>query len=58
MSPHNTRRQGTLRSWGAPHAFNIGVFKYGKSDSTTIKHIYNESDNLNDSCDVALGSAN
>ena len=29
-----------------PHAFNIGVFKYGKSNPTTIKHIYNESTNL------------
>ena len=28
-----------------PHAFNIGVFKYGKSNPTTIKHIYNESEN-------------
>ena len=41
-----------------PHASIIGVFKYGKNNSTTMKHIYNESDNLNESCDVALGSAN
>ena len=41
-----------------PHAFNIGVFKYGKSNSTTIKHIYNESENFNESCDVAFNSNN
>ena len=41
-----------------PHAFNIGVFKYGKSNSTTIKHIYNESENLNESCGVAFDSNN
>ena len=29
-----------------PHAFSIGVFKYGKSNRTTIKHNYNESENL------------
>ena len=52
-SPHNTRGQGTLCSW-APHAFNIDVFKYGKSNPTTIKHIYNESENLNENCDVPV----
>ena len=41
-----------------PHAFDIGVFKYSKSDPTTIKHIYNESDNLNESWDVAFDSNN
>ena len=41
-----------------PHAFNIGVFKYSKSNPTTIKHIYNESENLNESCDVAYDSNN
>ena len=39
-----------------PHAFNIGVLKYDKSNPTTIKHIYNESENLNESCDVAFDS--
>ena len=39
-----------------PHAFKIGMFKYDKSNSTTIKHIYNESENLNESCDVAFQS--
>ena len=39
-----------------PHAFDIGVFKYGKSNHTTIKHIYSESENLNESCDVAFDS--
>ena len=41
-----------------PHAFNIGVFRYGKSNPTTIKHIYNESENLNESCDVAFDNNN
>ena len=36
----------------------MGVFKYGKSKSTTIKHIYNESENLNESCDVVFDSNN
>ena len=31
-----------------PHAFNSGVFKYGKSNPTTIKLIYNKSENLNE----------
>ena len=29
-----------------PQAFNIGVFKYGKSNPTAIKHIYNESERI------------
>ena len=41
-----------------PHAFNIGVFKYDKSNPTTIKHIHNESENLNESCDIAFDSNN
>ena len=28
------------------HASDIGVFEYGKSNPTTIKDIYNESENL------------
>ena len=40
-----------------PHAFDICVFKYDKSNPTTIKHI-NESENLNESCDVAFDSNN
>ena len=36
----------------------IGVFEYGKSNLTTIKHIYNESENLNESCGVAFDSNN
>ena len=39
-----------------PHAFDIGVFKYSKSNLSTIKHINNESENLNESCDVAFDS--
>ena len=41
-----------------PRAFNIGVFKYGKSNPNTIKHIYNESENLKEGCDVAFDSNN
>ena len=41
-----------------PHTFNIGVIKYDKSNPTTIKHINNESGNLNESCDVAFDSNN
>ena len=41
-----------------PHAFNIGVFKYGKRNLTTIKYIYNESENFNGSYDVAFDSNN
>ena len=41
-----------------PHAFDIGVFKYSKSNPTTIKHIYNEFENLNESSDVAFHSNN
>ena len=41
-----------------PQAFNIGVFKYDKSNPTAIKHIHNESENLNESCDVAFDSNN
>ena len=37
-----------------PHTFNIGVFKCSKSNSTTIKHIYDESANLIDSYDIAF----
>ena len=36
-----------------PHIFGIGVFKCSKNNSIAIKHINNESVNLNDSCDVA-----
>ena len=41
-----------------PHAFNIGVFKYGKNNRTTIQHIYNKFEILNESCDVGLDSNN
>ena len=39
-----------------PDAPYIGVFEYGKGNPTIIKHIYNESENLNESCDVAFDS--
>ena len=38
----NTRRQGRCASEALPHAFDIGMFKYGKSNPTTIKHIYSK----------------
>ena len=41
-----------------PYAFNIRVFKYGKNNSPTIKHIYNESESLNERCGVAFDSSN
>ena len=41
-----------------PHVFNIGLFKYGKSNSTTIKHIHNESEHFDESCDIALDGNN
>ena len=37
-----------------PHTLNIGMFKWGKNNSATKKNIYNESDNLIDSCEVAF----
>ena len=41
-----------------PTPLNIGVFKYGKSNPITIKHIYNESEKMKGSCDVAYDSNN
>ena len=37
-----------------PHSFNIGRFKSGKNNSTTIKHIHNEPAKLIDSYNVAF----
>ena len=36
-----------------PHAFQIGVFKFGFTISTAIKHIYKESANIIEGCNVA-----
>ena len=36
----------------------LGVFKYRKTTLPQIKHIYNESENLNVSCDIAFDSKN
>ena len=36
-----------------PHAYHIGVFKFVFTISTAIKHIYKESANLIEGCDVA-----
>ena len=41
-----------------PDALFVGVFEYGKGNPTIIKHIYNESENFNESCDVAFDSNN
>ena len=38
-----------------PHIFDIGVFKCGKA-ILPLKHIYNESDNVINSCDFAFDS--
>ena len=35
-----------------PHILNIGMFKSGKKYSTAIKHIYNESANKIEGCNV------
>ena len=35
---------------------NIGMSKCSKGNPTTMKHIYNESENLYESCDVAFHS--
>ena len=37
-----------------PQTFDIGVFKSGKTNSSAIKPIDNESTNLIDSCDIAF----
>ena len=42
-----------------PHTFYTGMLElntFGKNKFTTVKHIYNESVNLNDSCNVAFDS--
>ena len=39
-----------------PHTFNIGMYKSSKN-FTRIKHIYNESTNLTDSCNVAFDTS-
>ena len=36
-----------------PHAFHIGVFKFVFTISTAIKHIYKESANIIEGCNVA-----
>ena len=37
-----------------PHAFHIGVFKFVKTISTAITHIYKESANIIEDCNVAF----
>ena len=37
-----------------PHTFNIGVFKSIKKDPDTLQHIYNESANIIEGCNVAF----
>ena len=36
-----------------PHAYHIGVFKFVFTISTVIKHIYKESANIIEGCNVA-----
>ena len=40
------------------HTFGIGMFKSVKKHSSTIKHIYNESANIFEGCNVAFGTNN
>ena len=37
--------KGCFAHEALPHPFNIGIFKWSKNNSTTIKHIYNEAAN-------------
>ena len=37
-----------------PLTFNISVFKSSENNSTTVKHIYNESANIIEGCQVAF----
>ena len=37
-----------------PHTFNIGVFKSIKKNPDTLQHIYNESANIIEGCNVAF----
>ena len=37
-----------------PETFDIGEFKSIKKNSTTITHIYNESANIIESCNIAF----
>ena len=37
-----------------PHTFHFGVFKFVKTISTAIKHIYKESENIIEDCNVAF----
>ena len=37
-----------------PYTFDISVFKTIKTNSTTIRHIYNESANITEGCNVAF----
>ena len=39
-----------------PDAFHIGVFEYVKTIYNTIKHIFKESANINEGCNVVFDS--
>ena len=39
-----------------PHALHIGVFKFVKTISTAMKHIYKESANIIEDCNVAFAT--
>ena len=53
LLPCNAYRQGMLCS-RLLHTFRVGMFKYNKTNSTTIKHICNECANLIECYDVAF----
>ena len=48
-----------LKARAVPHAtpIDIGVFKSIENNSTTTKHIYNESANILEGCNVAFGAS-
>ena len=52
------RRQGRCARDALSHTFNSDVFKTINRNSTTIKHIHNESANFIDNCDVAFNTNN
>ena len=54
LSPHNTRRKGTLRSWRATSQLQYRGVWDRQNKSTTIKHTYNEFEDFIDNCEVAF----
>ena len=48
--------KGHCARYTVPRTFDISVLNSGKNNSTTIKHIYNESANLIGSCTDAFNT--